>query len=117
MTVQSSVSIAGTDGAARKKMHHHLEHKIMKHVNLATNIKYLNIFKMAGAAVCGLTSPEGEPLAGQGAACVVDSHHPNLVGLVRLQFLQDTVTLLHCHAILLRHNYGQHRPWYKHYIR
>lgn len=104
MTVQCSVSIAGTNGAARKKMHRQLEHKIMKHVNLATK----HIFKMPGAAVCELTSPEGEPLAGQGAACVVDSHHPNLVGLVRLQFLQDTVTLLHCHAVLLRHNCGQH---------
>lgn len=53
------------------------------------------------APVSRLTSSEGESLAGQRAAGIVDRHHPHLVGLVRLQLLQDTITLLHCHTVLL----------------
>lgn len=49
----------------------------------------------------GPTSSEGQFLAGQRAARVVDSHHPNLVRLVRLQVLQDAGTFLHGHAVLL----------------
>lgn len=56
---------------------------------------------VTSAPLCGLTSSEGESLAGQRAACIVDSHHPDLVGLVRLQLLQDTITFLHCHTVLL----------------
>lgn len=67
---------------------------------------------VTSAQMCELTSSEGESLAGQRAACVVDSHHPHLVGLVRLQLLQDAVTFLHCHPVLLRHDCGrqQHVP-------
>lgn len=49
----------------------------------------------------GLTSSEDESVAWQRAARVVDSHHPDFVGLVRLQLLQYTITLLHCHTVLL----------------
>lgn len=64
------------------------------------------------AAACGLTRPEGESLAGQRAAGVVDSHHPHFVGLIRLQLLQDAVTLLNRHTVLLGHSCGQ-QTWSK----
>lgn len=68
------------------------------------------------APVCGLTSSEVKSLAGQRAAGVVDSHHPHLVGLVRLKFLQDTITLLHRDTVLLWHSCGQQKPQHTHFL-
>lgn len=114
MTVQCSVPITGTDGAARRNTHPRIKYHLKKTKQKKTcKREQNNMFKMPGAS---LTGPEGEPLAGQRAACVVDSHHPNLVGRVRLQILQVAVTLLHRHAVLLRHNCGQRQPRHQHCI-
>jgi len=74
----------------------------MNHISSLSDQMYLE-------STYELTRAEGLPLAGKRAARIVDGHHPDPVGTAGLQLLQDTVALLHGHAILLRHRWGEDR--------